>query len=73
MIAQYFDTSIKMWRQLFFGLGILLMALFILNISLGSVSIPLSSVVDFILLRPPVDSSWYIIIEKFLLYIVTST
>ena len=65
MIAQYFDTSIKMWRQLFFGLGILLMALFILNISLGSVSIPLSSVVDFILLRPPVDSSWYIIIEKF--------
>ena len=65
MIAQYFDTSIKMWRQLFFGLGILLIALFILNISLGSVSIPLSSVVDFILLRPPVDSSWYIIIEKF--------
>ena len=54
-----------MWRQLFVGLGILLMALFILNISLGSVSIPLSSVIDFILLRPPVDSSWHLIIEKF--------
>ena len=65
MIKQYFDTSIKMWRQLFVGLGILLMAFFILNISLGSVSIPLSSVIDFILLRPPVDSSWHLIIEKF--------
>ena len=65
MITQYFDTSIKMWRRLFIGLGVLLISIFTLNISLGSVSIPLSSVIDFILLRPPVDSSWHLIIEKF--------
>ena len=65
MITQYFDTSIKMWRRLFVGLGVLLIAIFTLNISLGSVSIPLSSIIDFILLRPPVDSSWHLIIEKF--------
>ncbi len=65
MITQYFDTSIKMWRRLFIGLGGVLIALFVLNISLGSVSIPLSSMIDFILLRPPVDNSWHLIIEKF--------
>ncbi len=65
MITQYFDTSIKVWRRLFVGLGVVLISIFTLNISLGSVSIPLSSVIDFILLRPPVDNSWHLIIEKF--------
>ena len=65
MITQYFDTSIKKWRQLFVGLGLLLLLLFALNISLGSVAIPLSSVIDFILLRPPEDNSWHLIMAKF--------
>ena len=65
MITQFFDTSIKMWRTLFIGLGVILIVLFILNISLGSVSIPMSSIIDFILLHPPKNNSWYLIIEKF--------
>jgi len=65
MITQYFDTSITKWRQLFVGLGLLLLVLFALNISLGSVAIPLSSVIDFILLRPPEDNSWHLIMAKF--------
>ena len=54
MITQYFDTSLKKWRRLFSGLGALLIVSFAFNISLGSVAIPLSSVIDFILLRPPI-------------------
>ncbi|MDC1517466.1 iron ABC transporter permease, partial [Cyclobacteriaceae bacterium] len=65
MITQYFDTSLKKWRRLFSGLGALLIVSFAFNISLGSVAIPLSSVIDFILLRPPIDDSWHLIIEKF--------
>ena len=65
MITQYFDYSTKKWQRILSGLSLLLVILFGINISLGSVAIPMYSILDYFSGKELENPSWYLILAQF--------
>ena len=65
MIRQHFDTSMRKWRFVFIGLAVALVVVFILSLMLGSVNIPLSQSVNFLIGRPLENAGWQAILMNF--------
>lgn len=65
MIRQHFDTSIKKWRLVFLGLTITLIICFLLSLLLGSVQIPLSHTLRFLIGYTLDNAGWQSILLNF--------
>jgi len=65
MIDKHLLLAEKKWRNLTMILGLLLLIIFILNISLGSVQIPLTSLVSFFTGQGSGKNSWDLILLNF--------
>ena len=65
MIRQQFDTSIKKWRFVFVGLVIALVVVFFLSLVLGSVSIPISQTIKFLIGQQIENVGWQSILFNF--------
>ena len=65
MIRQQFDTSIKKWRFVFIGLVIALVVVFFMSLVLGSVSIPISQTIKFLIGQQIENVGWQSILFNF--------
>lgn len=65
MINQYLEASRKKWTSVLIGLGIALVGCLTLNIALGSVFIPLSDLLAFLIGKSGTNASWDMILMNF--------
>jgi len=65
MIHQYFEESKSKWLKILIGIGIAFILCFIINISLGSVLIPIKDVFLFISGSETTSESWDLILANF--------
>ncbi|XOV93167.1 MAG: iron chelate uptake ABC transporter family permease subunit [Bacteroidota bacterium] len=65
MINQYFEESRSKWIKILAGLGFLGFVCFFLNIGLGSVNIPLKSLINYLLGDGAGKESWDLILTNF--------
>lgn len=65
LIQQLYEQSTQKWRWLLLGLILVLLATFALNISLGSVHIPVSALVKFFTTGSTENTGWDVILLNF--------
>ncbi|WP_421890860.1 iron chelate uptake ABC transporter family permease subunit [Marinoscillum sp.] len=65
MITQFLEASQKKWTKVLIGLAVALVLCFLVNVALGSVTIPLSNLLSFITSGNSGQPSWDMILSNF--------
>ncbi|VXD16875.1 iron ABC transporter permease [Marinoscillum sp. 108] len=65
MITQFLEASQNKWTKVLIGLAVVLVLCFLINVALGSVTIPFESLISFITSGSSGQASWDMILSNF--------